>query len=57
MGAWFSYGLGTENESLPSFITILHLMGIDHERQTHPHLGRDFRLTDVYGRVVPEILA
>ena len=37
--------------------TILHLMGIDHKRLTYPHLGRDFRLTDVYGRVVREILA
>jgi hypothetical protein len=37
--------------------TLLHLMGIDHERLTYPHHGRDFRLTDVYGRVVPEILA
>ena len=37
--------------------TILHLLGIDHERLTYPHLGRDFRLTDVFGRVVPDILA
>ncbi|HVR87828.1 MAG TPA: DUF1501 domain-containing protein, partial [Planctomycetota bacterium] len=37
--------------------TILHLMGIDHERLTYRYAGRDFRLTDVYGRVVREILA
>jgi hypothetical protein len=37
--------------------TILHLLGIDHERLTFRHAGRDFRLTDVYGRVVKEILA
>ncbi|MEK6246895.1 MAG: DUF1501 domain-containing protein, partial [Planctomycetales bacterium] len=37
--------------------TILHLLGLDHERLTYPHLGRDFRLTDVHGRVVDEILA
>ncbi len=37
--------------------TILHLMGIDHERLTYRHGGRDFRLTDVYGRVVDEVLA
>ncbi len=37
--------------------TLQHLLGIDHERLTYPHLGRDFRLTDVYGRVVREILA
>ena len=37
--------------------TILHLMGFDHERLTYRHAGRDYRLTDVYGRVVKEILA
>jgi hypothetical protein len=37
--------------------TILHLLGLDHERLTWRHLGRDFRLTDVYGEVVREILA
>lgn len=37
--------------------TILHLLGIDHERLTYRYAGRDFRLTDVYGRVVHEILA
>jgi arylsulfatase A-like enzyme len=37
--------------------TILHLMGLDHERLTFRHAGRDFRLTDVHGRVVKEILA
>jgi len=36
--------------------TILHLLGLDHERLTHRHAGRDFRLTDVHGRVVKEIL-
>jgi hypothetical protein len=37
--------------------TILHLMGIDHERLTYRYSGRDFRLTDVSGRVVNEVLA
>jgi hypothetical protein len=37
--------------------TVLHLLGIDHEKLTYRHAGRDFRLTDVYGRVVKEILA
>jgi uncharacterized protein (DUF1501 family) len=37
--------------------TILHLMGFDHEKLTYRHAGRDFRLTDVHGRVVPELLA
>lgn len=37
--------------------TILHLMGLDHKRLTYRYAGRDFRLTDVHGRVVEEILA
>jgi len=37
--------------------TILHLMGIDHTRLTHRHAGRDFRLTDVHGRLITPILA
>lgn len=37
--------------------TILHLLGLDHEKLTWRHIGRDFRLTDVYGNVVKEILA
>jgi uncharacterized protein (DUF1501 family) len=37
--------------------TILHLLGIDHERLTYHYSGRDFRLTDVHGRVVTDILA
>ncbi len=37
--------------------TILHLMGLDHERLTYRHTGRDYRLTDVAGRVIKEILA
>ncbi len=36
--------------------TILHLLGLDHERLTFPYAGRDFRLTDVHGRVVSEVL-
>lgn len=36
--------------------TILHLLGIDHERLTFRHAGRDFRLTDVAGKVAREIL-
>ena len=37
--------------------TMLHQLGIDHERLTYRHAGRDFRLTDVYGRVVKEVIA
>jgi hypothetical protein len=37
--------------------TILHLLGIDHERLTYRYQGREFRLTDVHGNVVKDILA
>ena len=37
--------------------TMLHLLGIDHTRLTYRYRGRDFRLTDVHGEVVKEILA
>ena len=37
--------------------TILHLLGLDHERLTYRYAGRDFRLTDVHGKVVRGILA
>ncbi len=37
--------------------TILHLMGLDHQRLTYRHAGRDFRLTDVAGKVAKDILA
>ena len=37
--------------------TILHLLGLDHEKLTYRYSGRDFRLTDVHGRVVHEIVS
>uniref|UniRef100_UPI00378491E6 DUF1501 domain-containing protein n=1 Tax=Prosthecobacter sp. TaxID=1965333 RepID=UPI00378491E6 len=37
--------------------TILHLLGINHEQLTYRHAGRDYRLTDVFGKVVKDILA
>lgn len=37
--------------------TMLHLLGVDHERLTYRLQGRDFRLTDVHGRVVTDVLA
>lgn len=37
--------------------TILHLLGFDHERLTYRYAGRDFRLTDVHGQVVRDLLA
>jgi hypothetical protein len=36
--------------------TILHLLGLDHEKLTFRHAGRDFRLTDVAGHVVKQII-
>jgi uncharacterized protein (DUF1501 family) len=37
--------------------TMLHLLGFDHERLTYRYAGRDYRFTDVYGRVVRDIIA
>ena len=37
--------------------TILHLLGLDHEKLTYNHAGRDFRLTDVHGVVAKEIIS
>ena len=37
--------------------TLLHLLGMNHERLTYRHDGRDFRLTDLHGHVVKEIMA
>ncbi|REK27390.1 MAG: DUF1501 domain-containing protein [Planctomycetota bacterium] len=37
--------------------TLLHMLGFDHERLTFPHAGRDFRLTDVHGQVIQDLLA
>jgi hypothetical protein len=49
----------TENQVVPHDIqaTILHLLGLDHTRLTHHFQGRDYRLTDVGGRVIHEVLA
>ena len=37
--------------------TLLHLLGLDHKRLTYRSQGRDYRLTDVKGDVVPALLA
>ena len=37
--------------------TLLHLLGLDHERLTYRFAGRDFRLTDVHGHVIEAIVA
>ena len=36
--------------------TIMHLLGFDHEKLTYPFQGRDFRLTDVHGSIVPGLI-
>jgi arylsulfatase A-like enzyme len=54
----FSYNI-VENpvEVHDMHATMLHLLGLDHERLTYRHQGRDYRLTDVFGKVIPAILA
>jgi arylsulfatase A-like enzyme len=37
--------------------TLLHILGLDHEKLTYRYAGRDFRLTDVHGSVVQGILS
>jgi len=59
-GATDDYGYYAEQDKVHMHdlhATILHLLGLDHERLTYRHAGRDFRLTDVEGRVVHEVLA
>ena len=54
----FGYYVARDKVTMPDFhATILHLLGLDHERLTYRHAGRDYRLTDVSGRVVKEIIA
>ncbi|MFN3653030.1 MAG: DUF1501 domain-containing protein [Armatimonadota bacterium] len=58
-GASDEYGIGVAENGVhvhDLHATILHLLGLDHERLTFRHAGRDYRLTDVHGRVVKEIL-
>lgn len=54
----FSYNVVENGVHVHDFqATILHLLGIDHERLTFKHQGRRYRLTDVHGKVVRDILA
>ena len=50
-------GVGARYSMRDFHATILHLLGLDHEKLTFRHAGRDYRLTDVHGQVVKEILA
>lgn len=54
----FGYNIAENGVHVHDFhATLLHLMGIDHERLTYDFQGRAFRLTDVFGNVVQEVLA
>jgi hypothetical protein len=58
-GASDDHGIGVAENQVhvhDFHATILHLLGLDHERLTYRHAGRDYRLTDVEGNVVREIL-
>ena len=59
-GATDSFGLSAVENRVhvhDLHATILHLMGLDHEKLTYRYSGRDFRLTDVAGEVVQDVLA
>jgi hypothetical protein len=51
------YAVENKCEIYDLYATVLHLLGVDHERLTHRFGGRDFRLTDVFGHVIGDILA
>ena len=54
----FSYNITENPVHVHDFhATILHLMGLDHERLTYRYSGRDYRLTDVHGAVIKALLA
>jgi arylsulfatase A-like enzyme len=62
----YAHGASDETGSAPAehpvhvhdfHATILHLLGMDHERLTFRYAGRDFRLTDVHGNVVRDVIA
>ena len=54
----FSYNIAENGVHVHDFqATLLHLLGIDHERLTFKHQGRRYRLTDVHGKLVHDILA
>jgi uncharacterized protein (DUF1501 family) len=54
----FSYNIVKNPVHVHDFqATLMHLLGVDHEKLTYKHQGRRFRLTDVHGKVVRDILA
>jgi len=59
-GATDEYGIASVENKVhihDLHATMLHLMGLNHEQLTYRYSGRDFRLTDVYGRVIHDIIA
>ncbi len=59
-GASDDYGFYAQSDKMhvhDFHATLLHLLGIDHERLTYRYGGRDFRLTDIHGRVIKDIIA
>ncbi len=59
-GSTDAFGFAAEEHPVTAHdlhATILHLLGIDHEALTYRYSGRDFRLTDVHGKVIAPILA
>jgi len=54
----FGYNIADGGVHVHDFhATVMHLMGVDHERLTYKHQGRRFRLTDVHGHVIKDLLA
>ena len=54
----FGYNIAERPVHIHDFqATLLHLLGVDHEKMTYKHQGRRYRLTDVHGNVVNEILS
>ncbi|MCB1093582.1 MAG: DUF1501 domain-containing protein, partial [Verrucomicrobiae bacterium] len=59
-GATDEFGFAAEKDPVSVHdlhATMLHLLGLDHKRLTYRYAGRDFRLTDVHGKVINEIVA
>ena len=54
---WLVWDWVWQNANDTTLATVLQLLGFDHERLIRRHQGRDFRLTDVHGRVVDGLLA
>ena len=59
-GATDQFGIAAEVDKFHTHdfhATTLHLLGLDHKKLTYRYAGRDFRLTDVYGRVAEDIFS